>query len=226
MDDPAGRSFAPPAFYEREARIWLEQSYVLPHGYFIAKHGDEYVGVTDLNLRDALPHGVSFGFTGVKREYRRRGIAKALMVSAIEWAKNQNFETIRALTPANQSPLLELHQALGFTQLFSYVTVEKCLREVASIDPKLYDDYAGCYQDAEKRPGLIFTVRNEGGCLTGEFVGQKVKLFPASERKFFCTPFYGEFTFVTDSEGNVTHLEVRERGRDNAESSLHARRID
>lgn len=225
MDDPAGRSFAPPAFYEREARIWLEQSYVLPHGYFIAKHGDEYVGVTDLNLRDALPRGVSFGFTGVKRAFRRQEIARALTLSAISWAQKQKFETIRALTPSNQSPLRILQQDLGFTQLVSYVTLEKCLREVASIDTKLYDDYAGSYQDADRRPDLVFTVRNESGCLTLEFIGQKVRLFPESDRKFFCTPFYGEFTFVTDDDGQVTHLESRDRGLNEPESVFLARRI-
>ncbi len=41
LDDPGRSSFAPAAYYEREARLWLEQPYVLPDGYFIAKDQDQ-----------------------------------------------------------------------------------------------------------------------------------------------------------------------------------------
>ncbi len=225
LEDPAEGSFAPPKYYEREARLWLEQPYVLPDGYFIAKDGDEYVGLAELSLLDALPHGASFSFSGVRREYRRRGIATALKVCAIEWAREQNFRTIRAFNHPAHSLVSTLNKKLGFEQKFSYVTLEKCLRAVVSIDPKIYDEYSGRYQDAEKRSDLIFTVANESGHLTVECIGQKVELFPESTSKFFCKPFYGEFNFLRDQNGRVTFLDSRVRGPDQAESILHATKI-
>ena len=165
-DDPARDFFTPPPYHEREVRLWLERAYVLPEAYFIAKDGDRYVGLTDLNLLEAVPGGVSQGFTGVRSEYRRRGIATALKVCAIEYARRQGFRTIRAFNRPAHSPLLALNEKLGFCHLFSHVTLERCLKEVVAVEPRIYDQYAGLYCDDARRPDLVFTVRNEGGRLT------------------------------------------------------------
>ncbi len=109
--------------------------------------------------------------------------------------------------------------------MVSYVTLEKCLKEVARVSPYLYDEYAGHYRDEERRPDLLFDVRNEGGWLTLECIGQKVELFPESEISFFVKPFYGEFTFIRDDGGRVTHLDSRVRGQDQPETKLHARKV-
>jgi GNAT superfamily N-acetyltransferase len=225
LDDPARDFFTPPSYYEREARLWLELPHVLPDAFFIAKDGNQYVGVTDLNLLDAMPGGVSHGFTGVRAKYRRRGIATALKVCAIEYAARHEFKTIRAFNRPVHTSLLALNEKLGFRQLFSHVTLERCLKEVVRVEPHLYDEYAGQYRDEERRPDLLFVVRNEGGRLTLECIGQKVELFPESENRFFVKFFYGEFTFVTDADGKVIRLDSRVRGQDQPESALRAKKI-
>ena len=225
QDDPARDFFTPPSYDEREARLWLEKPYVLSDAYFIAKDGERYVGVSDLNLLEAMPGGVSQGFTGVRREYRRQGIATALKVCAIEYAMRSGFRTIRALNRPAHSSLIALNKNLGFKHLFSYVTLERCLKEVVGVEPQIYDEYAGRYQDAERRPDLIFIVKNEAGRLTLEGKGQKVELFPVSENKFFVTYFYGEFTFLRDAQGKVTHLGSRVRGYNQPETVLQAKKI-
>lgn len=225
LDDPAREFFSPPAYDEREARLWLERPYVLPDAYFIAKDGDRYVGVADLNLLEAMPGGVSHGFTGVRREYRRRGIATALKVCAIEYAAQRGYRTIRAVNRPAHTSLLALNEKLGFRHLFTHVTLEKCLKEIVRVDPQVYDEYAGHYLDDERRPDLLFVVRNEGGRLTAECIGQKVELFPESESRFFVKYFYGELTFVRDGGGTVTHLDSRVRGLDQPETVLRAKKI-
>jgi len=226
VDDPARAPFSPPSYFEREAKLWLEQKYVLPDGYFIAKDGDEYVGITDVNLIDALPGTVSVGFTGVKREYRRRGIATALKVSAIEWANQQGYKTVRALNQPIHESMLPLNEKLGFQHHLSYVTLEKCMKQIADIDTEIYDEYSGQYRDLDRRPDLIFIVKNESRRLTLECIGQKVELFPESQSKFFCTPFYGEFDFITDENGKAIRLDSRVRGLNQPETVLHAVKID
>ncbi|HZB47385.1 MAG TPA: GNAT family N-acetyltransferase [Pyrinomonadaceae bacterium] len=225
LDDPARPPFAPPSYHEREARLWLELPYVLADAYFIAKDGDEYVGVTDLNLLEAVPGGVSQGFTGVRAEYRRRGIATALKVCAVEYAARRGFGTVRALNQPAHSSLLALNARLGFRHLFSHVTLERCLKEVVRVEPRVYDEYAGQYRDDERRPDLLFVVKQEGGRLTLECIGQKVELFPESETTFFAKPFYGEFTFVRDGGGQVTRLDSRVRGLDQPETVLRAKKM-
>jgi RimJ/RimL family protein N-acetyltransferase len=222
LDDPARPPFAPPSYNEREARLWLEMPYVLPDSYFIAKDGEEYVGMTDLNLLDAVPGGVSHGFTGVRAEYRRRGIATALKVRAVEYAARHGFKTIRAFNQPAHAPLLALNERLGFRHLFSHVTLERCLKDVVPVKPEIYDEYAGHYRD-ERRPDLLFVVKNEGGRLTLECVGQKVELFPESETTFFVKQFYGEMTFVRDG-GKVIRLDSRVRGHGGAETALNAKK--
>jgi len=171
-----------------------------------------------------VPGGVSQGFTGVRREYRRQGVATALKVRAVEYAARRGFRTIRALNHPSHAPLLALNERLGFRRLFSHVTLERCLKETAAVGPEVYDEYAGHYRDEERRPDLLFVVRNEGGRLTLECTGQKVELFPESETAFFVKQFYGEATFVRDA-GKVVRLDSRVRGYDGAETALCAKKI-
>jgi RNA polymerase sigma factor (sigma-70 family) len=197
QDDPARGPLAPPAYNAREALMWMEMSYVLPDAYFIAKRGDEYVGVSDVSLFEAVPGGLTQGFTGVKREYRRRGIATALKVYEILYARSHGYQIIQSFNKPRQTAICALNEKFGFELMFEHVMLEKCLRDVVEVDPALYDEYAGKYRD-EARPDLEMMVRNESGRLTIDCVGQKVQLFPLSETTFFVKQFYGEVTFGGD----------------------------
>jgi len=224
-DDPGRAPFAPPAYHAREALLWLEMPYVLPDGYFIARHGDLYVGISDVSLFEAVPGGVTQGFTGVRREYRRQGIATALKVSAIEYARRQSYRIIQTFNRPVQSAVLALNQKLGFQVLSSNVTLEKCLREVVEVDKSVYDQYAGHYRDDE-RPDFEMIVRNEADRLTIEAVGQKVELFPMSQTHFFVKQFYGEATFITDEQGQADRLKfVMPAYKTRPASVQHATRI-
>src|SRR5260370_10902337 len=191
--------------------------YVLPEGYFIAKRGDEYVGVSDVSLFDAMPGALTAGFTGVKREYRRLGVATALKMHAILYAQSQGYQIIQSFNHPTQSAMLALNQKLGFEILFEYATLEKCLKAVVAVDANLYDCYAGSYRD-DRRPDLDIIIRNEAGRLTAECAGQKVELFPTSDTSFFVKQFYGEAIFVRPDGGQCDVLQFHAR-RLNPESA-------
>lgn len=224
QDDPAKSPLNPPRYNAREALMWLEMPYVLPDAYFIAKRGDDYVGVSDVSLYEAMPGGLTQGFTGVNREYRRKGLATALVLSEIRYARANGYQIIQSLNRPEQTAILSLQKKLGFERLHEHVTLEKCLKEVVAIDPQLYDQFVGHYR-ADKRPDLELVISNEGGRLTAECVGQKVQLFPMSESSFFVKQFYGELTFQRDAEGRVNQLDFVMR-IPNAEPSdlIHATR--
>jgi RNA polymerase sigma factor (sigma-70 family) len=226
QDDPARGPFAPPGYNAREALMWLEMPYVLPDALFIAKHGDEYVGVSDVSLFEAvLPGGLTQGFTGVRRDYRRRGLATALKVSGIIYAQSHGYQIIQTFNTPEQSAIRALNEKLGFELMFEHVTLEKCLREVVSFDSRIYEEFVGQYRD-DRRPDLEIVVRNEAGRLTIECAGQKVELFPTSETSFFVKQFYGEVTFHRDEREEVDCLDFVMR-IPNSDSSdpLHARKI-
>ena len=205
QDDPSRPPFAPPAYNAREALMWLEMPYVLPHAYFIAKRGDEYVGVADVSRFEAVPGGLTQGFTGVKREYRRKGLATVLKVCGIAYAQSHGYQIIQSFNKTEQTAIRALNEKLGFEMMFESVSLEKCLREVVDVDPQIYDEFMGQYRN-DKRPDMELVVRNEAGRLTAECVGQKVQLFPMSEMSFFVKQFYGEVTFHRDEAGKVDRL--------------------
>jgi GNAT superfamily N-acetyltransferase len=225
--DPARLPFAPPAYNAREALMWLEMPYVLPEGYFIARHGENYIGLCDVSLFDAMPDGLTHGFTGVRGEYRRQGIATALKLRAIDYAKRHGFRLIQSFNRPVQSEVLALNYKLGFQLSSARLTLEKCMREVVEVDPCIYDQYAGRYCDLERRPDLEMIVRNETGRLTVECVGQKVELFPLSETQFFVKQFYGEATFQRDENGCANFLKFEMPAYKTRRRSLqYAKRIE
>jgi CubicO group peptidase (beta-lactamase class C family) len=85
-------------------------------------------------------------------------------------------------------------------------------RAVARLDPKLYDAYAGVY---EQSPGVTYTVTRDGDRLLGR-AGERdaEELFPEAEGKFFLKTADAQVTFVTGDGGRVTHLVLRQGGRD------------
>lgn len=218
-DDPARGPFVPPAYNAREALMWMEMKYVLPDAYFIAKCGDEYVGVSDVSLFEAVAGGLTQGFTGVKREYRRRGVATALKLSGIVYAQTHGYQIVQSFNKPEQEAIRALNEKLGFEVLFENLTLEKCLRDVVAVDPRIYDEFVGQYRD-DSRPDLEIVIRNEAGRLTMECVGQKVELFPASENNYFIKMFYGEVVFSRD------YLDFEMRVPNSEPSNpLHARKI-
>src|SRR5262249_39955231 len=182
----------PPAFDEREARLWLDRPCVPHDGYFIAVAGDEYVGVCDVNRCGAAPGQLVHGFTGVVPERRRQGIGTALVRAAIRFARAGGYSYIRAFVRPDQADLLALDEKVGFRRRWSSVTLEKCLRATARVDPAVYDAYVGRYQG---EPGPTLVVTKEDGRLFAELSGQKVEPYPESERTFFVKWFYGRAEF-------------------------------
>jgi hypothetical protein len=134
----------------------------------------------------------------VKREYRRRGLAEVLKLSGIVYAQTHGYQIVQSFNKPEQEAIRALNAKLGFEVLFENLTLEKCLRDVVAVEPRIYDEFVGQYRD-DSRPDLEIVVRNEAGRLTMECGGQKVELFPASESSYYVKMFYGEVTFHQDS---------------------------
>ena len=205
-DDPARGPIEPPRYNAREALMWLEMPYVIPDAYFIAKHGDDYFGVSDLSRFEAVPGGLTQGFTGVKREFRRQGLATLLKLCGIAYAQSHGYEIIQTFNTPEQTAIRALNEKLGFEVMFEHVLLEKCLKDVVAVDPQTFDEFSGRYRD-DNRPDLEIVVRNEVNRLTVECAGQKVQLFPTSETEFFVKQFYGEVAFHRNAQGGVDYLD-------------------
>lgn len=97
------------------------QPTALPEGWFIARHGDEEIGLTTLWRSQGDPTVVHTGVTGVKRAWRRRGVATALKVEAVRYAQRTGA---RWLNTDNEehNPMYALNQSLGFEARPAWLT--------------------------------------------------------------------------------------------------------
>lgn len=85
-----------------------------PESYFVAWDGEEPVGLTCFVMRGGKRSTVSTAITGVLRSHRRKGIATALKVVSINFAKAQGCQTILTNNEEN-NPMYLLNQQLGFS---------------------------------------------------------------------------------------------------------------
>ncbi|HEY0079576.1 MAG TPA: serine hydrolase domain-containing protein [Pyrinomonadaceae bacterium] len=94
-------------------------------------------------------------------------------------------------------------------------------RRAASVDPRIYDLYAGRYV-LELAPSIAVTITNEGGRLMAAVPGQpKTELTPTSETEFFVPGVNAQIRFTKDDRGGVTGLVLNQFGRE-----IRARRVE
>jgi GNAT superfamily N-acetyltransferase len=102
--------------FEQYLQQTFEDPKNIPDGYFIALDGSRYVGESSLydEYEDAEHLGV--GYTGVIPEYRRRGIATALKVHCIQYAKEHGAKSISTGNDET-NPMYQINLRLGFIPL-------------------------------------------------------------------------------------------------------------
>jgi mycothiol synthase len=130
----AGNDVPIPAGEERTEisyEMWLERSErhrsnLWPEGYFVAVDGERYVGLSQLWL-SPVPDTLRTGLTGVRRAYRRRGIALALKVRALTVAKERGYRLVNTENESNNAGMLGINADLGFVRKPAWIHYSKIL---------------------------------------------------------------------------------------------------
>jgi mycothiol synthase len=92
--------------------------------FFIALDGEQFVGLTDLWPVPSMPERLDIWLTGVIRSHRRLGIATALKLRAIAYARQVGAKRIEASNEEN-NPMYQINRRLGFEPLPAWVEYEK-----------------------------------------------------------------------------------------------------
>jgi GNAT superfamily N-acetyltransferase len=125
-DMPSPAPFTPISYEQWEA-FELKNPSLLPDGYMIAKDGSKYVGLSTVWRIDEDPRGLVQGNTGVRREYRGLGIAVALKLKVIDFARRNGYQRMKTWNASNNAPMLGVNAKLGFKREVGWITLEKDL---------------------------------------------------------------------------------------------------
>ncbi|HVT11518.1 MAG TPA: GNAT family N-acetyltransferase [Fimbriimonadaceae bacterium] len=110
-DEPHNDPNHRPAFEQFQTSV-IEASWFDPEGQFIASLGDEWVGLCAVG---EIYKGSLYNlFTGVRRAYRGKGIAKTLKLVAAKFAKESGAPYIRTSNDSRNAPMLAINTWLGY----------------------------------------------------------------------------------------------------------------
>ncbi len=114
MDVPSPFSIQRLPFADFEAQS-LGSRFV-SDGFFVALDGGQLVGLTEPHRVDDAPGVIAQRLTGVRHDYRGRGIAMALKARTALWALESGYSSIRTHNSQSNAPMLAINDRLGFTR--------------------------------------------------------------------------------------------------------------
>src|SRR5207245_4943489 len=120
----------------------LKNPHLLPDGYFLAKDGSNFVGMSDVHRIDSEPAVLNQDDTGVIREYRGRGIATALKLRVIDFGKKNGYRIIKTWNDSVNASMLAINNKLGFKRQVGWILMEKISGQNPARDGNLWADLA------------------------------------------------------------------------------------
>ncbi len=113
--------------YERFVETLFNNPNFFPEGYILAIKDDKFIGMSSHWLKEK-ENSLFTGLTGVRIEYRGKGIATAMKVKALKVAKEQGIEKIKTMNETRNEDILHINDKMGFDKKPAWVDFEKEIR--------------------------------------------------------------------------------------------------
>jgi GNAT superfamily N-acetyltransferase len=98
-----------------------------PEATFVALSGDEVVGMAGLEHDADRPDRAENALTAVRRDWRGRGLARALKETATAWASDHGIREIYTWTQTGNENMRAVNERLGFVTRHTSITVRRAL---------------------------------------------------------------------------------------------------
>ena len=121
--DVPGEEDAELASFEEWLAMDMQGAGDRPEATFVALSDGEVVAYAKLSLSRARPTVAMHDMTGVRREWRGRGIARALKAAEIAWALDNGFERLETQNEERNEPIRRLNERYGYVVEPGSVTV-------------------------------------------------------------------------------------------------------
>ena len=92
-------------------------------------HQGDVIGFNSLWPTQAEPDCMYNGLTAVKREFRRKGIAKTLKLENLKWVRDQGYKVVKTWNNSQNKGMLAINEALGFKRQPAWIILKKVLHE-------------------------------------------------------------------------------------------------
>ncbi|HKR69157.1 MAG TPA: GNAT family N-acetyltransferase [Streptosporangiaceae bacterium] len=106
---------------------WEREWIGTPEASFVALADGDVVGVASLKLDAEDSAKAENGYTAVRREWRGRGVAKALKRTTLAWAADHDIAEIQTWTQRGNEAMRALNELLGYRYATVSIRVESAL---------------------------------------------------------------------------------------------------
>jgi GNAT superfamily N-acetyltransferase len=103
---------------------WMQSPWIFPDRIWVAVSDDEPIGYSYLAYRPSL---AETGFTGVLREHRNKGVAKALKLETLVQAVELGVDAAETDNDYENAPILHLNEELGYREIASKFEFHKAV---------------------------------------------------------------------------------------------------
>lgn len=122
LDVPMDETLTQPSMRQWRTSV-IDHEIFIGDASFVAMQGDDYMGLTEV-----FKYGDGYlyiEFTGTRPKFRRRGVATAMKVLGMQWAKEHGFQSIGTTNDAANTDMISINQKLGYIAKSARLQIEK-----------------------------------------------------------------------------------------------------